>query len=154
MWATTRQNQQSECAPSEDSDQPGHRPCLIRVFAVRMKKAWVLSYSLSAQRRLWSDWADAQADLSLRWAHTHFVGFVMSWLMCLEDAEGMTTNLGPDQTTPCAVSSGSILLARILGFILNRADPISIWAYKNTEFIQLKCQLKDRHISFWEAFRN
>ena len=54
-----------------------------RVFAVRMKKAWVLSYPLSAQRRLWSDWADAQADLSLRWAHTHFVGFVMSWLCCV-----------------------------------------------------------------------
>ena len=31
------------CAPSEDSDQPGHSPSLIRVFAVRMKKAWVLS---------------------------------------------------------------------------------------------------------------
>ena len=30
----------------------------------------------------WSDWADAQADLSLRWAHSHFVGFVMSWLIC------------------------------------------------------------------------
>ena len=57
------------CAPSEDSDQPGHPPSLIRVFAVRMKKTWVLSYPLSAQRRLWSDWADAQADLSLRWAH-------------------------------------------------------------------------------------
>ena len=40
------------CAPSEDSDQPGHPPSLIRVFAVRMKKAWVLSYLLSAQRRL------------------------------------------------------------------------------------------------------
>ena len=25
----------------------------------------------------WSDWADAQADLSLRWAHSHFAGFVM-----------------------------------------------------------------------------
>ena len=24
------------------------------------------------------DWADAQTDLSLRWAHTHFVGFVMT----------------------------------------------------------------------------
>ena len=47
-----------------------------------MKKAWVLSYPLSAQRRLWSDWADAQADLSLRWAHIHFVGFVVSWLIC------------------------------------------------------------------------
>ena len=36
------------CAPSEDSDQPGHPPSLIRVFTVRMKKAWVLSYQLSA----------------------------------------------------------------------------------------------------------
>ena len=59
---------------------------LGRVFAVRMKKAWVLSYPLSAQRRLrsawaspqrrlWSDWADAQADLSLRWAHMPFCWF-------------------------------------------------------------------------------
>ena len=46
------------------------------VFAVRMKKAWVLSYPLSAQRRLWSDGVDAQADLSLCWVHSHFVGFV------------------------------------------------------------------------------
>ena len=30
------------CAPSQDSDQPGHPPSLIRVFAVCMKKAWVL----------------------------------------------------------------------------------------------------------------
>ena len=40
------------CAPSEDSDQPGHPPSPIRVFAVRMKKAWVLSCLLSAQRRI------------------------------------------------------------------------------------------------------
>ena len=40
------------CAPSEDSDQPGHPPSLIRAFAVRIKKTWVLSYPLSAQRRL------------------------------------------------------------------------------------------------------
>ena len=39
-------------APSEDSDQPGHPPSLIRVLAGHMKKAWVLSYPLSAQRRL------------------------------------------------------------------------------------------------------
>ena len=36
------------CAPSEDLDQPGHPPSLIRVFAIRMKKAWVLSYPFSA----------------------------------------------------------------------------------------------------------
>ena len=46
------------CAPSKDSDQPGHLLSLIRVFAVCMKKAGVLSYPLSAQRRLWSDWVD------------------------------------------------------------------------------------------------
>ena len=34
----------------------------------------------SAWASLWSDWADAQADLSLRWAHSNFVGFVMSRL--------------------------------------------------------------------------
>ena len=79
-WATTWQNRQNECAPSKDSDQPGHPPSLISVFTVRMKKSWALSYPLSAQWRLWSDWADVQTDLSLRWAHTHFVGFVMSWL--------------------------------------------------------------------------
>ena len=32
---------------------------------------------------LWSDWADAQADLSLRWAHSHIVGFVSSRLIML-----------------------------------------------------------------------
>ena len=63
------------CAPSEDSDQPGHLPSLIRVFAVRLKKARSLSYPLSVQRRLWSDWADAQADQSLRWAHVPFCWF-------------------------------------------------------------------------------
>ena len=45
-WATTWQKQQTQCAPSEDSDLPS----LIRVFAVHMKKAWVLSYPLSAQQ--------------------------------------------------------------------------------------------------------
>ena len=49
----------------EKTDQPRHSPSLISVFAVRMKKAWVLSYPSSTQRRLWSDWADAQVDLSL-----------------------------------------------------------------------------------------
>ena len=34
-----------------------------------------------------SDWADAQADLSLRWVHTHFVGFVMSWLTIISPVD-------------------------------------------------------------------
>ena len=61
--------------PDEYSDQPGHPPSLIRVFAVCMKKAWVLSYPLSAPQSLCSDWPDAQADLSLRWVHMPFCLF-------------------------------------------------------------------------------
>ena len=60
--ATTWQNQQCGCVPSEDWDQPGHLPSLIRVVAVGMKTAWGLSYPLSAQQRLWSDWADAKTN--------------------------------------------------------------------------------------------
>ena len=48
---------------------------LVWSESVRMKKALVLSYPLNAQRRLWSDWADAQADLSLRLAHMPFCRF-------------------------------------------------------------------------------
>ena len=36
------------CAPSEDSDQPGHPPSLISVVSVRIKKACALSYQLGA----------------------------------------------------------------------------------------------------------
>ena len=79
MTKPTNDNRTNDCAPSED----WHPPSLIRVFPVHMKKDWVLSYPLSAPRRLLSDWTDAQADLSLRWAHRHFVGFVMRQLTLL-----------------------------------------------------------------------
>ena len=70
------------CAPREDSDQPGHPPSLIRVFAVRMKKPWALSYPLSTQQRLirlgkcpvWSEsllsaWRNL-GPLATHWAHS------------------------------------------------------------------------------------
>ena len=48
---------------------------LAKTLIGRVKKAWVLSYRLCAQRRLLSDWADAQANLSLSWAHMPFYWF-------------------------------------------------------------------------------
>ena len=54
------------CAPSEDSDRPGHLPSLIGVFAVLSMSSYGTQVSSCGLRRLWSDWADAQADLSLR----------------------------------------------------------------------------------------
>ena len=43
-WAATWRNQQSECAPSKDSDQPGHLPSLITVFACAQWVAKDLSF--------------------------------------------------------------------------------------------------------------
>ena len=52
------------------SNEP-HRDKTIRpVWSESSLSAW----------RLWSDWMDAQADLSLRSAHSHFVGFSIRWL--------------------------------------------------------------------------
>ena len=50
-------------------------PRLIRVFAVRSMGSEGPKLSSCGQRRLRSDWADAQADLSLRWALMPFCWF-------------------------------------------------------------------------------
>ena len=51
---------------------------LIRVVTVRLKIDMILSYSLSAQWRLWSDWASAHCRLTWVFAGLtcQFVGFV------------------------------------------------------------------------------
>ena len=99
-WATTWQNQQNECAPSEDSDQPGHPPSLIRVFAVGCP-GWSES-SLCAQwiakdpSSLLADSKDSDQTgqmprliwvfagctltllvLSCRGLHVHYLGFLL-----------------------------------------------------------------------------
>ena len=48
---------------------------------LRSMGSYGLKISSCWQRRFWSDWADAQADLSLCWAHSHFIGFVMRQLI-------------------------------------------------------------------------
>ena len=42
---------------------------LIGIFAVRLRSLWILGYPQRGMGRLWSDCFDAQAGLSLRWAH-------------------------------------------------------------------------------------
>ena len=84
-WASAQSDQSLRC-PHEESLGPKlpikRMPSLIRVFAVRMKKAWVLSYPLSAQRRLirldgcpgWSESSLGAQSLCWFWhvvAHMH-----------------------------------------------------------------------------------
>ena len=103
---------------------------------LRSARAFAQSHqsSLSAWRKLgslathwahsedWSDWADAQADPSLRWADTHFVGFchVMAhniWIMWLyyrvmspKDADRMANSVDP--LGAVWTGSGSTLFAQ------------------------------------------
>ena len=60
------------CAPSEDSDQPGHPPSLIRVFAVRFMDSWGPNASSCGQRRLWSGWSELLLG-------AHIILLVLSW---------------------------------------------------------------------------
>ena len=86
VWKIASHDQTNKmvCAPSEDSDQPGHPPSLIRVFTVYMKKCWVLSYQLSAQLRLWSDCV----DLSLAGCTYHLSRAVRKCVMSYANNKG------------------------------------------------------------------
>ena len=71
MSMSTAKTNKMTCAPSEDADQPGHPPCLP--LSVWRK------FSCLANNRShsddWSDWEDAQADLSLGLAQMLFCWF-------------------------------------------------------------------------------
>ena len=66
------------CAPSEDSDQPGHLPSLISLRCLH-EESLGLSYPLSAQRRLTGRMPRLIGVFAGRTCH--FVGFVMRRLI-------------------------------------------------------------------------
>ena len=76
------------------------------VWSESLLSAWRKLGSLAthwAHSEDWSDWGDAHADLSLRWAHSHFVGFVMRRLRCMSDQGWHITpasSLWPQSSTP------------------------------------------------------
>ena len=124
IWATAWQNEQNDCVPSEDSDQPGH-PSLIRVFSVRIQKGWVLSYPFSAQRRLirlggyCGSYSMSVTSINVHymtsfdatlilhcWMHKvwqikghMFIAFAFE-VMGLKDADRMANSVDPNQTAP------------------------------------------------------
>ena len=54
------------CALNSVPNQPTHLRFPFKVFVVHMKKFCILCYAKCAQGRIWSDCANAQADLNLR----------------------------------------------------------------------------------------
>ena len=68
------------CAPSEDSDKPGHLPSLIRVFAVRSVVKGPMFLHADCEN---SDQTGQMPRLICVFAGRtgNFVGFVMRWLI-------------------------------------------------------------------------
>ena len=91
--------------PSEDSDQTGHLLRLTRVFHCTQWIAKDPSF-LYGDCEDWSDRADVQADLRLRWAHMSFCWF------CRALAQ-MIFTIAPDK---------SLFQSKIMGTVL-----ISLW---------------------------
>ena len=74
-WAATWQNQQNECAPI----RPVWSESSLCAQWVAKDPSFLHADSEDSDQIC----TDAQADLSLRWAHNYIVGFVMSRLKCL-----------------------------------------------------------------------
>ena len=81
IWASAWQTYKMACAPSKDSDHPGHPPSLIRFFAVRSVGSW-------GPKLFHADSEDSDQTgrvPMLIWVFggrtCHFVDFVMRWLV-------------------------------------------------------------------------
>ena len=122
--ATSWQNQQNDlCAQRRLRSVWASPPSLIRVFAVCSLGSRGPTLSSSGQWRLWSDWADAQADLSLRWAHRPFCWFchkaaqrflysdIHTWPHIHHTRQGRWRNIHHWMYTPCALYALSPLPA-------------------------------------------
>ena len=71
---------------SKDSDQTGWMPRLVWLCWGLTSQSTIFQSCRDGAIASWviNQYLDAQADLSLRWAHTHFVGFVMMQLICIK----------------------------------------------------------------------
>ena len=66
---------------SKDSDLSVHPLSMASVLVYPSFDSLDAVEGTCDRRKLWSDCADAQADLSLRWSHKRFIGFVVRLLI-------------------------------------------------------------------------
>ena len=83
LWATTWYTNKRTVRPAKTRISLGIRPVWSESSLPTCRKLVSLAtHQVKRTAKTLIRRADAQADLSLRWAHSHFVGFVMSWLLC------------------------------------------------------------------------
>ena len=117
-WAVSWQNQQNECAPSEDSDQPGHLPRLNWVFGIcpgwsesSLCTQWVAKEPVFLHAD--SEDSDQTGRMPrLIWVFTGRRAILLVLSCRGSDADGMANSVGPHLSAPNrAIWSGSTLFA-------------------------------------------
>ena len=90
------------CVTRKDSDQPVHPPSMVRGLVFSSLKSPESVESTCDQRRFWSDCADAQADLSLRWSHKTHCRFCIAQALLFSSFWSIIYQSDcPDQTAGC-----------------------------------------------------
>ena len=150
-------------APSKDSDQPGHPPSLIRVFAVHSMGNSGPKVSSCGQRRLWSDQTGLMPRLI--WVFVgctcHFVGFVVRRLIYTSRVIGERVKSPLITCVPCGsgwpifafcVSCSAInphhLLSQFTFISLSKAITVLcqvMWGQENNLFIVLLHSFTRKH---------
>ena len=72
----------------------GIPPVWAESLQLHLMGSWEPNVSSCGQRRLWSDWVDAQADLSLCWAQRSFCWFcheAAQLLLCAQEVKALTS---------------------------------------------------------------
>ena len=133
----------------------------------RVKRAayHMIRYHLSRDGEYWSDWADADAVLNIRLAHTHFADIVLPWVILWYGSRRMKPaprgcwGLRSDNTEPrneifnnmvCATSKGSDQSAHTRSLIrafasrLNIQLLLSYWPNNTWSFLALQAAAQAR----------
>ena len=95
-----------------------------------------LSYPLSVQQIIWSDWADAQADLSLCWVHLPFCWF------CHEAAQLLSWS--KPNPTKWPVHSGKIQISLVICPVWSESLPCTLLVAKDPNLLQADSEDSDQ----------
>ena len=111
-----------------------------------MKKHWVLSYPLSAQRRLWSDWADAQADLSLCWMHRSFCWFChevahLIWVVSVNESVRIRKHVSKRSNHLCLVLKWDLSTA-VIRSLWHISQFLTVHYHRHTFWLQFHSNFK------------
>ena len=79
-WWAFEPAHEKTCVTRKDSDQPVHPLGITRVLLFPSLDSPETVKGTRDQRSLWSDCADAQANLSLHWSHKSYCRFCLDWL--------------------------------------------------------------------------